>query len=239
MSDPERRAAERVDRLVGKMLKGRRAGVKPTDAGEHDAILAAARLAGARESHPGMSPEFRRKLAAQLREQRAPHHGGPSRRTLLFGGAGLALGAAGGGLAGVLFTTRSDRTREGGGATTPEPYPPDQRGTIAPAPQFGRWIDTGLTLEGLGEGVPHRVNAGSIGAFVVRRGGKVEAMSAVCTHVACELQWRQQHGDLLCPCHGRSFTLDGLSQDNQAYPLPPLPLVRFRVRNGRIEVYGT
>jgi nitrite reductase/ring-hydroxylating ferredoxin subunit len=233
MSDPEQRAARRVDRLVARLLGGKASRVTPGDASERDAILAAASLTGARAGHPRMSPAFRRKLGRQLRQE--PRSNGLSRRSLLTGGAGLALGALGGGIAGAVYSTVTDTTP----GHAPAPISPDARATIEPGPGLGRWADTGLTLEGLREGVPQRVDAGAIGAFVVRRGGRVQVMSAVCTHVACELQWRQQAGDLLCPCHGRSFTLDGLSQDDRSYPLPPLPLVRFRVRNGRIEVLGT
>src|SRR5258708_29664415 len=90
--------AQRVDRVVRDLLAGRRLKVGPTDAQDRDAILAAAQLAGARESYPRMSPAFRRRLGARLES------GGAgsvlSRRTALVAGLGAALGAlTGAGLA--------------------------------------------------------------------------------------------------------------------------------------------
>src|SRR3954465_13317057 len=43
--------------------------------------------------------------------------------------------------------------------------------------------------------------------IVVRRGGQLYAMSAVCTHRKCPV--RPHDTDLRCPCHGSRFDLDG------------------------------
>ncbi len=51
---------DRVERLVRDLLAERRLQVRPDDAPDRDVILAAARLAGARDPHPRMSPAFRR-----------------------------------------------------------------------------------------------------------------------------------------------------------------------------------
>jgi cytochrome b6-f complex iron-sulfur subunit len=225
--DPEEQAAERLDRLVGELARGKALRVTPTDASERQAILTAVRLAAAREGYPRMSPRFRRRLARQLQEGRqAPWL---SRRSALVGGAGLAVGALAGAVA-ARFGLPDSRD---------VPPPPVVRGTVEPRPELARWVDSGLTLSDLKEeGVPHRVNAGAIGAFVVRYKGQVLALSAFCTHLPCELQWQRQAGNLLCPCHNRAFSVEGSSLDPY-YPLPPLPMVRVRVRDGRIEVYGT
>jgi nitrite reductase/ring-hydroxylating ferredoxin subunit len=230
--DPEEQAAERLDRLVDELLRGRRPDVAPTDGAERQTILAAARLAAAREANPRMSARFRRRLARRLGQ------GEPaswlSRRAALAGGLGLAMGALGGAVAARigLIGDRDD---------SPPASPPTfaARDTLEPSPELARWVDSGLTLEDLKEeGVPHRVKAGSIGAYVMSYQGRVLAMSAFCTHLPCELKWQQQAGTLLCPCHNRVFSLQGTSLDPN-YPLPPLPMVRVRVHDGRIEVYGT
>ena len=90
----------------------------------------------------------------------------------------------------------------------------------------------------MAEGQPRRVTAGSVGAFVFRKGDQVLAMSAYCTHLPCELTWRSKDHVLNCPCHNQLFDSDGLSLA-ESYKLPPLPLVKTRVRNGRVEVLGT
>lgn len=58
--------ASRIDRLVRRLLSGRRLRLKASDADDREAIMAAARLAGSREARPHMSPALRRRLAAQL-----------------------------------------------------------------------------------------------------------------------------------------------------------------------------
>jgi Rieske Fe-S protein len=63
-------------------------------------------------------------------------------------------------------------------------------------------------------------------------------MSSVCTHLPCELSWRAKDHVLNCPCHNQNFDSDGLSLA-EGYKLPPLPLVKTRLTDGRVEVLGT
>lgn len=86
------------------------------------------------------------------------------------------------------------------------------------------------------DGVPYRVSAGAVDAFVVRRGRQLVAMSAYCTHLPCALVWQANEG-LVCPCHGQRFNLGG--EPIGGWPLPPLPLVGVRISGGRVEVLGT
>jgi nitrite reductase/ring-hydroxylating ferredoxin subunit len=96
----------------------------------------------------------------------------------------------------------------------------------------------GLAMDELEEGVPVRVNAGSIGVFVTRWGDEIRAMSAFCTHQPCELAWIARDRLLNCPCHNVDFSPEG-NAVSPTYPLPPLPLARTRVVGGRVEVLGT
>lgn len=227
-ADEEQRAAERVHRLVEDLLAGRRLHLGPADAAERAAIQLAARLVGARQGYPRMAAAFRRRLARLVI---AGEPGRLTRRAALAGGLGVFVGAA--------LAAAADRL--GGLVGWTAPYRPAALGAqpaIEPLPAVARWWDTGLRLEDLVEGVPRRVNAGSVGAFVVRRGAEVTALSAYCTHLPCELSWLPARGTLNCPCHDRDFDLEGYSTSRQ-YPLPPLPLVRVRVRQGRVEVLGT
>src|SRR5215471_15235443 len=236
----ERKAAERLDRLVGDVLSGRHLKATPSDAAEREAIQVAARLAGVRDGYPRMSPAFRRRLGGLLERGEAP--GWVNRRAALAAGLGLAAGAVGGALAGPL-----GGRLEGMAAHRPvpaaspasAPVPVAQRAAIEPLSEVARWWDTGLALANLAEGVPHRVSAGAIGAFLVRRGDTVMAMSSVCTHLPCELVWQEDKKLLNCPCHNLEFDVDGQST-RVGYALPALPYVRVRVRaDGRLEVLGT
>ena len=238
MTEPhEDRTAGRVDRMVADLLAGRHLKATPSDAAERDAIRAAAGLAGSRDGYPRMSPAFRRRLTKMLEEGRAPDWF--NRRAALAAGLGLAAGAAGGSLVARLegLSTAAARPRP-----TDTPAPPQSpaisRNIIEPRQELSRWVDTGVSLSQLVEGVPLRVSAGAIGAFLVRRGDQVVGMSSYCTHMPCELVWQPRKGVLNCPCHNLAFDMNGQSTSD-GVALPALPLVRVRVRDGRVEVLGT
>ena len=76
--------------------------------------------------------------------------------------------------------------------------------------------------------------AGSSAVLVRKRGGGLVALSAVCTHLGCIVQWEKDRQDFLCPCHGGHYTPDGAVT---AGP-PPKPLAKlpFSVANGAITV---
>ncbi len=46
------------------------------------------------------------------------------------------------------------------------------------------------------------------GFFIVRRNGKLFALSAICTHKKCKLK-SQADKSFYCPCHGSSFDPEG------------------------------
>jgi cytochrome b6-f complex iron-sulfur subunit len=76
--------------------------------------------------------------------------------------------------------------------------------------------------------------SGSSAVLVKKRGGELVALSAVCTHLGCIVQWEKDKQDFLCPCHGGHYTPDG---SVTAGP-PPKPLAKlpFSVANGAITV---
>ncbi len=235
MTEPrEERAAERIDRIVAEALAGRRLKATPHDAAEREAIRVAASLAGIRDGYPRMSPAFRRRLARLLEKEEAPAW--INRRTALAAAFGLAAGAVGGAMSdelrGLIAASHPTPAQQHGAPTT-------SRSIMEPRQEVARWVDTGLTVADLAEGVPKRVAAGAIGAFLVRRGDHVVGMSSYCTHLPCELVWQAGRKQLNCPCHNQSFDIDGQST-REGYPLPALPFVKVRVRNdGRVEVLGT
>jgi nitrite reductase/ring-hydroxylating ferredoxin subunit len=236
----EERAAERLDSLVGDLLAGHHLKATPSDAAERDAILMAARLAGARDGYPRMSSAFRRRMGRLLEKgEPAPW---VSRRAALVGGLGVAAGALGAALAeqlGRLGSLPGAPQPAQHSTATPTPSAvPSSRAIIEPRGQVARWLDTGILFAEMAEGQPRRVTAGSIGAFVFRKGDQVLAMSAYCTHLPCELVWRSKDHVLNCPCHNQLFDSDGLSLA-EGYKLPALPLVKTRVMDGRVEVLGT
>ena len=68
--------------------------------------------------------------------------------------------------------------------------------------------------------------------FVIRKEGKVRALSAVCTHLGCTVgtQGEGYH----CPCHGSSFSADG---GNTGGPAPrPLPWHPLEIGGGGVLI---
>ena len=208
----------RVEKIIADLLRGRRLKLRGGDAEEKEAIIAAARLAGARQGPQRMHPAFRTRLAQQLDD--TARDGWVTRRTALVAGLGLAAGAASGVLLG-----------RGGG---PETVKADQQ---VIEPSDGRWIDVG-PLEDFPEGQGRRVTAGGVGAYVFRNGTTVSAVSSICSHLPCELTWDGAEAHLLCPCHPAKFTHEG--KPAVRYSLSALSKVHVQVTaQGRVEVLGT
>jgi len=220
--DDERKRSRRLERVTRDLLAGRRLKIGPADAPDRDAIRAAAALAGAREHYPRMTPGFRRRLAAAL--NRTPEPGLLSRRSALVAGLAAAVGAVtGAGVARLL-----------------EPAPTVAHlGSPTRFPAL-RWYDAG-PLSAFREGVPVRFQAGSVGAYLVRKGDTVVGLSSVCTHLPCELNWVAGAQQFNCPCHNIDFDTDGFQITSpEAYPLPPLPHLEVRLSpTGRVQVGAT
>lgn len=210
----------RVDKIVSDLLRGRRLKLRGGDAEEKEAITMAARLAGARSSPQRMSPALRKRLVAALGQ--TPRQGLLTRRNALVAGLGLAGGAIAGSVLG----------------RTIEPHAsPLATGEVI-NPNNGRWTDV-AALSQLVEGQGRRVTAGAVGAYLFRHGDNVSAVSSICSHLPCELQWDGSGGVLACPCHPATFTPAGVSTDD-TYPLPSLKTVQVRVTpKGRVEILGT
>lgn len=60
------------------------------------------------------------------------------------------------------------------------------------------------------------------------------AMSAVCTHLGCLVQYEREQHRMLCPCHGSRFSTDGHVVQG---PAPrPLPRLQLSVERGVLVV---
>lgn len=76
---------------------------------------------------------------------------------------------------------------------------------------------------------------GGASAVLVRKpGGALIALSAVCTHLGCIVQWEKEQQDFLCPCHGGHYSAEGAAISGP----PPKALAKlpFTVANGVITV---
>jgi Rieske Fe-S protein len=70
------------------------------------------------------------------------------------------------------------------------------------------------------------VKFGNKPVLVIRKtAGEYSAFSAVCTHLDCLVQYRQDYGQIYCACHNGRYDLNG---KNISGP-PPAPLEKYSV----------
>lgn len=70
--------------------------------------------------------------------------------------------------------------------------------------------------------------------WLVRRGERVSALSTICPHAGCAVDWDEAGGAFVCPCHDSRFSVDGI---RQAGPSPrPLDALDVAITDGRVQV---
>jgi nitrite reductase/ring-hydroxylating ferredoxin subunit/uncharacterized membrane protein len=93
-----------------------------------------------------------------------------------------------------------------------------------------------MNAEELAEGKLIRVDAAGIPAVLLKQGGTIYAIGAVCTHLAGPLdEGTCEDGMVTCPWHGSRFRMSdgGVVNGPAVYAEPTFAV---RVRNGRIEL---
>jgi cytochrome b6-f complex iron-sulfur subunit len=183
-------------------------------------------------------PPVRERDGAPLVEP-AGHRGWRlTRRQVLQGGLGAAAGLAAG-LVGAMVAG-SRRTEA-----------PSLGGDDDLVAGEGFWVEV-ARADDLPPGSALRFSTAAFDGFVVNDDGEVRALSSVCTHMGCTLQYRPEWQDLRCPCHDASFDLEGrlangrrawreapYRGDARAYPieLPDLVRPRVKVEDGAVLVW--
>jgi Rieske Fe-S protein len=97
--------------------------------------------------------------------------------------------------------------------TTPDvPLEPAQPLRVDELPADGRPVKVELVADGARDAWARadRVRVGA--AWVRRDGGKVVALSAVCPHLGCAVNYDPERNKFMCPCHKSAFELDGTRQ---------------------------
>lgn len=97
-------------------------------------------------------------------------------------------------------------------------------------PQSGEPTTSSITLPWKGAEI--KANSGRIfkfgnqpGILVKTPGGELRAFTAICTHLNCNVQYREDKQDIWCACHNGVYDLNG---KNVSGP-PPRPLDPFKV----------
>ncbi|RKD25733.1 menaquinol-cytochrome C reductase [Ammoniphilus oxalaticus] len=73
-------------------------------------------------------------------------------------------------------------------------------------------------------------------AWVYKRGEEIVALSPICKHLGCTVQWNtnQSHPDhFFCPCHDGFYTKDGNNVPHTP-PLAPLDVYEVDVQEGKV-----
>jgi menaquinol-cytochrome c reductase iron-sulfur subunit len=45
--------------------------------------------------------------------------------------------------------------------------------------------------------------------YIIKTGGTLKALSAICPHLGCIVPWDPGRNEFVCPCHGGTFSADG------------------------------
>jgi nitrite reductase/ring-hydroxylating ferredoxin subunit len=215
---------EQLDHHVEDLLQDRRP--ERTPLADEDALRARQTAAMLRAAKPGAglpSKEFLERMQGSIHELVAARSAQPqptqrpSRRSLLLtGAAGLAAGVAA--VLGIEQVNKRAPTTA-------------QRLLV----ENGSWKPV-KALGDLPQDTPIAFRSGGIEGFLTRSGDKVTALSAVCTHMGCILNYSKFRDRFECPCHGATFERDG-HPTNYSSPLSPLPSLQVRVEKGQVEVY--
>ncbi len=216
---------DRLDRFIEALRMGRRpeSGLARTPE-ERDELLMAARLAGVRPGFDEPDSAFLERLRAQLGAAARPPESRLSRGRLVRAAGLLVAGIAGGiGLDRLVQRLQS-----------PAPRAIPRQITLS----GGRWYPVAEFAD-LPPGIARSVTAGAVPAFVLREGDTVRAISRVCTHMGCLLNFDAGESEIRCPCHGAVFDLTGMpATDYARRSLAPLPALDVRVVNGTVFVLG-
>lgn len=214
--------SEHLDRALEDLLAGRspRAAARDLEPDEQQMLRFAQMLRGSRSQEP--ASEFVESLHERLFPQ--PH--GVSRRTAFLGG----LTALAAGIVGGLGLERLGL------------FGPDTGSQHALVGANGRWVAVASESE-LPHGAVRAFQAGHVQGYLVNHHGTVRALSRICTHMGCQLDFAPDEQAFICPCHGAEFSLSGkLTYGPGGYgysvTLPPLPEIKVRQRNGAVEVWS-
>ncbi len=73
-----------------------------------------------------------------------------------------------------------------------------------------------------------------LGVIVVSNSGTLAALNPKCTHKGCDVEWKGDDGELVCPCHASKFGVDGAVLAGPASA--PLPVYEFKQEGDLIKV---
>jgi cytochrome b6-f complex iron-sulfur subunit len=146
---------------------------------------------------------------------------GIPRRRLLVGSTAAALAGLAAGFGGALGLRRLEPA--GGTPTTQQ----------AAASSLVGWAKVGRLQDVPQGGALAFTTVAGFSGYVMRNGDQLSALSAICNHLGCHVQWQPTNKQFICPCDEAQFDGAGLylAEDYAAAPSVTLkPLTRLAVR---------
>jgi menaquinol-cytochrome c reductase iron-sulfur subunit len=70
--------------------------------------------------------------------------------------------------------------------------------------------------------------------YIIKTGGKIKALSAICPHLGCTVPWDAGRNAFVCPCHGGVFSPDGACTAGP--PRRSLDSLETKVAGGKLMV---
>lgn len=214
----------RLDAFLDDLMAERRPAAGDLTEQEARERLLAAQLRLARDDVEAPRPAFLQALEREVGRAVA-QEGRRRRRGLSRGGflrgAVTLVGGAGLGVAGVEVAT-----------VVQQPARPHD----LVAAGEGRWYDIAASGEVQPGGVKP-FSAGGVLGFLLNDGGRLHAVSAICTHMGCRLKPDAGGAELHCLCHASRFNRRGTVLQGAAPS--SLPEIAIREENGRILALGT
>jgi cytochrome b6-f complex iron-sulfur subunit len=214
-----------LTRYVEDLLRSRRPHRFRASGEDASLARAAVTLRAARPGSGAPAEEFvtalHKKLAAELDPPTARRAVGARRAFLRAATVAAGAAVAGAGLDHAL--TAHTTAPPGAGSLTPD---------------HGTWRTVTASAD-LPDGAVLPFTAGAVTGFVERAGGRLRAVSGVCTHQGCRLALAAHPARLVCPCHGAAFALDGAVLTHRLpITLAALPRLAVREAGGAVQVYA-
>lgn len=76
-----------------------------------------------------------------------------------------------------------------------------------------------------GEGIVDTRFVDKYGVWIIKDGGKIYSLIAICTHLGCPPAWLETQNKFKCPCHGSGYYKSGINFEGPT----PRPLERARI----------
>lgn len=218
-----------IKRYVEDLLRARRPRAFRATSEEAALARTAITLRSARPGSGSPTEEFvtglHKRLAAELEDPRREPEPRAQPRRAFMRVASVAAGAAaaGAGLDHLLTSPGAASAPEAGGAIVPD---------------RGSWQAV-LASADLPDGGVRPFILSTLTGYVERTGGRLRAISGICTHQGCRLVLAAAATELGCPCHGAVFALDGaVLRHRLSVRLTALPRIAVRESGGVVQVYA-